>query len=143
MLTDCHTKCLNLARTGGPDILWSENKLARAVTKWTRACDKRLARLISTFITQMTTDHVVMWVTRLNIVDGVYFKTQTLLETLKIQNQQNEESCVFSEVEHLFPKVGCARSKRQCLTVPQNRKLFLWMLVSEWTDLLPLICEMW
>ena len=39
--------CLSLARIGGPDILWSVNKLARAITKWTRACDKRLARLIS------------------------------------------------------------------------------------------------
>ena len=40
-------KCLYLARIGRPDILWSLNKLARAVTKWTRACNKRLARLIS------------------------------------------------------------------------------------------------
>ena len=40
-------KCLYLAPIGRPDILWSENKLARAVTKWTGACDKRLARLIS------------------------------------------------------------------------------------------------
>ena len=40
-------KCLYLARIGRPDILWSVNKLARAVTKWTKACDKRLARLIS------------------------------------------------------------------------------------------------
>ena len=40
-------KCLYLARIGGPDMLWSVNKLARAVTKWTKACDKRLARLIS------------------------------------------------------------------------------------------------
>ena len=40
-------RCLYLARFGRPDILWSVNKLARAVTKWTRACDKRLARLIS------------------------------------------------------------------------------------------------
>ena len=40
-------ECLYLARIGRPDILWSVNKLARAVTKWTRACDKRLARLIS------------------------------------------------------------------------------------------------
>ena len=37
--------CLYLARIGRPDILWSVNKLARAVTKWTRGCDKRLARL--------------------------------------------------------------------------------------------------
>ena len=40
-------KCFFLARIGGPDILWSVNKLARAVTKWTKACDKRSARLIS------------------------------------------------------------------------------------------------
>ena len=40
-------KCLYLAYIGGPDILWSVNKHARAVTKWTKACDKRLARLIS------------------------------------------------------------------------------------------------
>ena len=39
-------QCSNLASIGRPDILWSVNKLARAVTKWTKACDKRLARLI-------------------------------------------------------------------------------------------------
>ena len=30
---------LYLAQIGRPDILWSVNKLARAVTKWTKACD--------------------------------------------------------------------------------------------------------
>ena len=35
--------CLYLARIGRRDILWSVNKLGRAVTKWTGACDKRLA----------------------------------------------------------------------------------------------------
>ena len=40
-------KCLYLARVGRPEILWSVNKLARAITKWTRVCDKRLARLVS------------------------------------------------------------------------------------------------
>ena len=40
-------KCLYLARIGRPDILWSVNKLARSITKWTKACDKRLGRLIS------------------------------------------------------------------------------------------------
>ena len=33
-------KCQNLARFGRPDILWSVNKLARSITKWTKACDK-------------------------------------------------------------------------------------------------------
>ena len=40
-------KCLHLARIGRPDILWSVNKLARSITKWTKACDKGLNRLIS------------------------------------------------------------------------------------------------
>ena len=40
-------KCLYLARIGRPDILWSVNKLARSITKWPKACDKRLNRLIS------------------------------------------------------------------------------------------------
>ena len=40
-------KCLYLARVGRRDILWSVNKLARSITKWTKACDKRLNRLIS------------------------------------------------------------------------------------------------
>ena len=36
-----------MARIGRPDIVWSVNKLARSITKWTKACDKRLNRLIS------------------------------------------------------------------------------------------------
>ena len=40
-------KSLYLVRFGRPDILWSVIKLARSVTKWTQACDKRQARLIS------------------------------------------------------------------------------------------------
>ena len=38
---------LYLARIGRPDIQWSVNKLARSVTTWTQACDRRLSRLIS------------------------------------------------------------------------------------------------
>ena len=40
-------KSLYLARIGKPDILWSVNKLARSITEWTKACDKRPSRLIS------------------------------------------------------------------------------------------------
>ena len=40
-------KCQNLAYIGRPDILWSVSTLARAVKKWTRACDKHFTRTIS------------------------------------------------------------------------------------------------
>ena len=39
-------KCLYLARKARPDLLWAVNDLARNVTKWNVACDKRLFRLI-------------------------------------------------------------------------------------------------
>ena len=39
-------KCLCLVRVRWPDIPWSD-KLARSVTKWTEACARRSARLIS------------------------------------------------------------------------------------------------
>ena len=40
-------KCLYLTRIESPDIPWTVNKLARAITKRVRACDNRLIRLIS------------------------------------------------------------------------------------------------
>ena len=50
-LSDCCArivlKALYLARMNRIDILWSVNTLAREVTRWTVACDKRLLRLIS------------------------------------------------------------------------------------------------
>ena len=52
-------KCLYLARIGRLDILWSVNELARAVTKWTKACDKTLGAF-RTFIIQVNTGNIVM-----------------------------------------------------------------------------------
>ena len=50
-------KCLYLARIARPDLYWSVNYLARAVTKWTKACDRRMERLISYI--HFTTDHKI------------------------------------------------------------------------------------
>ena len=136
-------KCLYWARIGRPDILWSVNKLARAVTKWTRACDKRLARLISYIHHTSGYKQYCHVETRLSIVDWAFSKTQILLATLRTQNQLREESYVFLEVEHLFLSVGCARNKRQYPTVLQSQKLFRWMLVCEWMDYLRLIYGTW
>ena len=52
--------CLYLARICRPDILCSVNKLARAVTKWTKACDYRYARLISYIHHTSETGNIVM-----------------------------------------------------------------------------------
>ena len=72
-------KCFFLARIGRPDILWSVNKLARPVTKWTQACDRTTGTInFLTFMSRVITANIVMWAMRLNIVDWGYCKIQTL-----------------------------------------------------------------
>ena len=86
-------KCLCLARIGRPDILWSVNKLARAITKWTKSCDKRLERLISYFHhTSEYRQDFEMWETQQNNAELGYFKSVILQETLKTRSQRQEGS---------------------------------------------------
>ena len=77
------------------DNLWSVNKLARAVTQWTKACDKRLARLISQIFLQVNTSNIVMWETQHNNADLDCFKTLIFQETLKTPNQHQENFVYF------------------------------------------------
>ena len=96
LLTVCSEivlKCLYLARIGRPDILWSVNTLVCAVTKWTKACEKRLARLIS-FIHHTCEFRKYCYVgnTAQQCRLG-FFKILILHETLKTQNQHQADFC--------------------------------------------------
>ena len=115
-------KCLHVARIGRPDILWSVNKLARSITKCTKACDKRLSRLISHIHhTSELKKKKVMWETLQNSADWDCFKTPILQEILRTHNLLLVEHYAFSEVIRLFQSPGCVG------TVQQNQKSFLWM----------------
>ena len=95
-------KSKNLARIGRPDNQRSVNKLARSITKWTKACDKRLNRLISYF---HKTCEYKQYCHVGNTAEQCRldcFKTLTSQEILKIQNPLLEEHCAFLEVIHLF-----------------------------------------
>ena len=96
-------KCLYLARIGRPDILWSVNKLARSITKWTKVCDKRLNRLIS-YIHQTCEykQHCHVGNTAKQCRLGLFQDSLILREILKIQNPLLEEHCAFLEVIRLF-----------------------------------------
>ena len=83
----------------------------------------------------MTTDKIVMWVTQLSIVDWVYFKTQTLLMTLRTLNQP--------QGEHVSPSAGCATNKLLSRTILQSLKSSRWMLDYEWMDYLLSTSGMW
>ena len=120
-------KCFYLARIGRPDILWSVNKLARSITIWTKACDKRLSRLISYIHHTCNYTKIVMWETLQNNADWDCFKTPILQETVRTQNLRQVEHCAFSEAMRLFQSVGCVRKKLQFRTLQQNQKSFPWM----------------
>ena len=98
----------------------SVNKLARSITKWTKACDKRLSRLISYIHHTCEYNSVVMWVILRNNAGWDCFKTPILQDILRTQNLRQVEHYAFSEVIRLFQSAGCARNKLQFHTVQQN-----------------------
>ena len=135
------TNCLEMIVLGRPDILWSMNKLARSVTKWTQACDKRLAWLIS--CTHHTNDyrqygHDVNTAQHCGL--GL-FQDSDFAGDLEGSKSTSGVSCVFLEAEHWFQSVGCARNKHNFRIVPQSLKLFLWMLDFAWMGYLVTVAQ--
>ena len=120
-------KCLFLGRIGGPDIAWSVNKPARVVTKWTQACDKRLARLISYIhhtceIKQYCHVGNTAQQCKLGLFQGSDFAGD--LEDSK--STSGGLLCIL-EVTRSCQQVGCVRNKHQFRTVQKNQKPSLWM----------------
>ena len=95
-------KCLCLAGIGRPGVLWSVSGLARSITKWTKASDKRLNRLISYIHHTCEYKQYCHVEILLNNADWDCFKILTSREILKIQNPLLEEHCAFSEAIRLF-----------------------------------------
>ena len=104
-------KCLYSARIGRPDILWSVNKLARSITKWTKAFDKRLNRLISFF------HHTCEYKQYCHVGNTAkqcrlgLFQDSDFAGDLEDSKSLQAEHCAFLEVIHLFQEVGCARKQ--------------------------------
>ena len=92
-------------------FFWSVNKLARAITKWTGACDKRSARFISNIHHTREYRQYCYVGTEHSNADWGCFKAPILWEILRIQNPLLEEHYVFSEAEHSCQQVGCARKQ--------------------------------
>ena len=83
---------------GRPDILWSVNKLARATTKLTKACDKRFVGLISYIHdTSEYRQYCHVGNTAQQCRLGL-FQDSDFAGNLEDSNQPQEECCAFSEV---------------------------------------------
>ena len=100
------------------------NKLDRSISKWTKACEKRLSRLISYI--HHTCDykqycHVgnTAKQCRLGLFQDSGFAR--VLEDSKIHIRWN--NCAFWEVIRLFQLAGCVRNKLQFRTVQQRTEV--------------------
>ena len=131
-------KCLQLARIGRLDILWSVNKLARSITKWTNACDKRLNRLLSYIHHTCYTNNIVMWVILLNNADWDCFKTLTLREILKIQNPLLEEHFAFFG-SHTFVPISLMCKKQTAVSYSSTESEIIF---GHWTEIW-MLCPLW
>ena len=107
-------KCLYLARIGRPDVLWSVNNLARSITKWTNACDKRLNRLIS-YIHHTCEYRQYCYVgnTAKQCRLGLFQDSDFAGDLEDSKSTSGGTLCALLEVIHLFQEVGCIRSKLQ------------------------------
>ena len=95
-------KCLYFARIGRPDILWSVNKLARSITKWTKACAKRPSRLISNIHHTSEYKQYCHVGNTAQLCRWDCSKTLLMQETLRTEKLLRVEHCAFLEVIHLF-----------------------------------------
>ena len=129
-------KCLYLARSGRQDILWTINKLARSVTKRTRACDRRLARLISYI--HHTSDyrqccHVGNTAQHCRLGS---FQDSDFAGNLEDSKSTSGEGggvfCIFGS--RTFVPISWMGKKQTSVSHSSlNLKLFLWLLVFAWT----------
>ena len=110
---------LYLAHIGKPDFLWSVNKFARSITKCSKACDKRLNRLISYI------HHTCEYKQYCHVGNTAkqcrlgLFQDSDFAGDLDSQRQHLEEFCAFSKVTRLCQSVGCARNWLQFHTALQ------------------------
>ena len=99
-------KSLYLARIGRPENLLSVNKFAQSITKWTKACDKRLNRLISYI--HHTCEHkqyCYVGSSAKTMQTGTVSRLRFCGRSWGIQNPLLEEHCAFLEVIHLSNKL--------------------------------------
>ena len=120
-------KCFFLARIGRPDILWSVNKFARSITKWTKACDKRLSRLISYIHNTSEYKQYCHVGNNAKQCRLGLFQDSDFEGDLEDSKSTSGGTLFVLEATHLFQLAGCVRNKLQFHTVQQ--KSFPWMQV--------------
>ena len=115
-------------------FIWSSNKLARAVTKWTRASDKRSARLIS----------YIHYMRNFKQYRSVSSNTPMLLVILRIRNRHGSALwCIFGS-RKLVPIIWtCEKADCRLTQYHGVRRQFFSRRVYGWVVFLLLFCWIW
>ena len=117
-------KYMYLARIERLVFLWSVNKLARSITKWTKACDKRLNRLISYIHhTSEYKQNCQVGKTAKQCRLGLFQDSDSARDLEGSKSTSGGTLCVFGYICS-----RCVRNKLQFHTVQQNPKSSLWTL---------------
>ena len=105
-------KCLYWTRIGRPDTLRSVNKLARSITKWTKACDKRLNRLISySHHTCEYKQYCQVGNTAKQCRLGLFQDSDFAGDLEDSKSTSGGTLCIFGSHTFVTNKFGCARNK--------------------------------
>ena len=104
-----------MARIGRSDILWSVNKFERSITKCTKACDKRLCRLISYIHHTCEYKQNCYVGNTANFADWDCFKAPIFQKILRIQNLRQVEHCAFLG-SHTFVPISWMCKKQTSVT---------------------------
>ena len=135
------TNCLKNACTWHDLDDLTFNKLTRSVAKWTQACDRPLARLISCI--HHTNDFRLYCHVGNKALQTGFVSILRLCWRSWGSKSTSGGVLVFWEAEHLSQSVGCARNKLLSRTAPQSLKSLLWMLDYVWMGYLLLIIGTW
>ena len=134
-------KCLYLARIGRLDILWSVNKLAQSITKWSKACDKRLNRLISYIHhTCEYKQHCHVGNTAKQCRLGLFQDSDFAGDLEDSKSTSGGTLCVLGS--HTFVPISWVCKKQLLfLTVQQHQKSSLW--TQDWDWMVCLLWKLW
>ena len=81
--------------------------------------------------------NIVMWVTRHSVADWVYFRTRTLLATLRTRTQPRRRGLMYLRKPNIcHHQLDVQETNVHFTTGLQSLKSFLWMLDCAWMDCL-------
>ena len=125
-------KALYTARLARLDLMWTVNLLAREVTRWTAACDRRLHRLISYM--NCTEDwcqgcYVGDYASDIHLM---LFSDASFAGDLKDSKSTSGGILVLVGPNTFLPIAWLVRSRVLCRIQLPKLKLFPWTLVFVW-----------